>query len=412
MMKDELKIFVIEDGKPVSSDIIQKFNLQIKDLSKNSDSEIISDFVGIVRRESSILFSMPKHYYDKNEFDNLDITKKLYYIKLVMNTIFSSVLSNTYSEFHNSDLETDLSFESFYKIYDYYKKFGLFYKKRTTVKKGYKGHISWHRVLTTSKKIISNGNLLFLPLYVDKKVNDETLITRCMIFAINYTNYLFSLFVDLPNASGLSSFGIDRTLLDNRSLVISKLKNLQNKIFKDIDIRLLDNLITFFEGLNFSSEKIHDLKFQNFNNIWEKAVEKYLNNYFQCVNNDRLIFSKSKVKNNFSKIPFSEFNLANTNHTLEPDHYFYNKSNDIQYIFDSKYYTVLKNFDYKEFSYHILLMNRAATTYDALIMPTRAKNRTEQYIQINKNYLPKGINSVKIYLVYLNMIHVLKNFID
>ena len=80
-MKDELKIFVIEDGKPVSSDIIQKFNLQIKDLSKNSDSEIISDFVGIVRRESSILFSMPKHYYDLDEFENLDTTKKLYYIK-------------------------------------------------------------------------------------------------------------------------------------------------------------------------------------------------------------------------------------------------------------------------------------------------------------------------------------------
>ena len=137
-----------------------------------------------------------------------------------------------------------------------------------------------------------------------------------------------------------------------------------------------------------------------------------MNDYFQCVDNDCLIFAKSKVKNNFSKTPFSEFNLANTNHTLEPDHYFYDKSNDIQYIFDSKYYTTLKNFDYKEFSYHILLMNKATTTYDALIMPTRAKNRTEQYIQINTNYLPKGINSVKIYLVHLNMIHVLKNFID
>ena len=56
-------------------------------------------------------------------------------------------------------------------------------------------------------------------------------------------------------------------------------------------------------------------------------------------------------------------------------------------------------------------MNRAAITYDALIVPTSGKTRTQVFVNINASYLPKEFNHIKIYLEHINMTAVLKNFI-
>lgn len=78
---------------------------------------------------------------------------------------------------------------------------------------------------------------------------------------------------------------------------------------------------------------------------------------------------------------------------MYPDHYYLDKSESTQYIFDSKYYTQLNKLDTKQFVYHILLYKKALKTYNSIIMPTTGKTKTE------------------VFLTHLNTQDVLKNFV-
>lgn len=408
-----LKITVVKDGQPIPQNIVKKFNLQIRDYATNLQYDLICDFVGIVRRENEILFAMPKHYMSIESFNKLSLEKKINHIKLILNVVFTYEKNLTYDSFENDkDLKTDFSFEAYFKIYDYFKKYGLFYDKKENIEKGYKGHLSWHKILSSSKKIISHNNLILFPFYVNKRENSTNLITKAMAFAINYTYYVLGDFVDLPNAVQLASWGVDKDMENNSSSVAFQLENLQNKIFKDADKELLNELIIFFRGLSSSKNNAtKDFKQYHFNDVWEKAVELYLNDYFLCIHDDNFIFDSKGSNKHFKKIALKNYNVVKPHDILQPDHYYLDESEDKQYIFDSKYYTNLHEFDHKQFVYHILLMNRAAITYDALIVPTSGKTRTQVFVNINASYLPKEFNHIKIYLEHINMTAVLKNFI-
>lgn len=60
----------------------------------------------------------------------------------------------------------------------------------------------------------------------------------------------------------------------------------------------------------------------------------------------------------------------------------------------------------------MILCNRAANTYDALIMPSENKTYTETHLDLAMNYLPIKNLSIKILLTHLNTQDVLENFIE
>lgn len=414
MLKERrLSIIAIEEGRHVSDKIIEQFNLSSFDIGRGQNSENISAFTGIVIKSNDLLVSFPKHYVDLKVFNNLKYQAKVNHIRLIMKSIIHYETSPDYTEFRKSkDMTSSFPFDVFFNIYDYYQKYGLYHEKLTAFKRGLSGKISFKNTIARANKIISNNNLIFLPFYVSKSLPIDNLITQCMIFAMNYTQQLFGPFLPLPSDSKLLEKGIDKNIENNYPNIIGALNELRSSIFKDIDTNLLNNLILYFEGLNATLRDVQSIKHYHYNNVWEKAVEKYLNSNFSGIVDDKLTFNGNNNHIQFEKGKFGNYDMEHPTNNLQPDHYYLDKLQSIQYIFDSKYYVQLKGLNHKQLVYHMLLTNRARKTYDALIMPSRSKTRTEVHVNINQSFLPSEMNELKILLTHLNTKDVIENFVN
>ncbi|ARW51209.1 LlaJI family restriction endonuclease [Levilactobacillus brevis] len=409
-----LNIVAIQEGSTVPEDVVNKYHLLFSDVGTNAKWERISSFCGVVRRGTSILVSLPKHYINLNEFNQLPDSDKLKHIRLILRTIVSYELNPAYSSFRKEDdLNSSFSFSSFFNIYDYFQKYGLHSKNRKNIKRGYSGKISWKDTIHKSQRIISDENLVFLPFFIRQNVSDEDFITRCMVFAINYTEELFGNLLALPDNSSIASRGVEKSLRENNEAVLFKLEMMGREIFKDIDKKLLSDLMNFFRCINDDPHNIRDIKHYHFNNVWEKAVENYLNNHFIGIREDRPIFGTPEKKFRFEKLVLKSYNVVfeHLQDTLQPDHYYYDNVKDVQYIFDSKYYNSIYGLNHKQFVYHMILCNRAENTYDALIMPSEKRTFTEIHLNLATDYLPPKNKRVKILLIHLNTQDVLGNFI-
>lgn len=414
------KIIAIEDGQPISNKIVSKFNLGFRDtgkIIKNNKIVQTSNFTGFVVKDDAILVSFPKHYINLKKFKNLPtINEKINHIKLIMNTIISYRSNRHYADYQkDTDINTNFAFEAFNEIYEYYQNYGLYNIRHKTLKKGYRGKIAWKKTISRSNKIVSNGNLLFVPFYVEDKNYSETFITDCMIFAINYTLALYGQFLSMPTFSELAARGTVCPLNGDYAAIVQKLYSVKSRVFKDIHRRLVDNLIRFYQGLDSDGTTSRDIKYYSYSGIWERAVEKYLNKYFSGIsqNNgqDYLEFNGNNFDGKFAKYTIKHYDKAHPDNKLEPDHYYLDKSSHIQYIFDSKYYVKLDKLDHKQFVYHALLYRKAEKTYNSLIMPTRGKTRSEIFLDLNDEYLLDPSQKMQILLTHLNTQDVLKNFV-
>ena len=408
-----LKIVAIQEGSVIPDNIVKKYQLSYTDFSENNNLESISSFCGVVQRGTTILVSFPKHYISLDKFNQLSTLRKISHVRLILNTIVSYEMNPAYSSFRKKDdMNTSFSFTSFFHIYDYFKKYGLYFESKENIKKGYNGKIFWKNTIHQSKKIISGGKLIFLPFFLRQNTSNENFITDCMVFAINYTEELFGDLIDLPDNSSIASRGVDKNIKNNNDAVIYNLEMMKKGIFKDIDKKLLNDLINFFRGINGNLHNIEDIKHYHFNIIWEKAVEKYLNDHFVGVKNNNLIFETRGNKFKFSKLVLKNYNTAlkHNKDTLQPDHYYNDRINETQYIFDSKYYNHLDELNNKQFVYHMMLSNRAKNTIDALIMPSEDQTFTEVHLDLSRDYLPMKSKNVKILLCHIKTQDVLENF--
>lgn len=409
------EITAVQDGNKIKPEFIKKYRLSGRDVKvKIADGKEIylSNFVGIVRRGANILVSLPKHYIELSEFNLLPNDQKISHIKFIMSIVLKFEINDEYKEFRKeNEMNSDFSMSAFFEVYDYYKKFGLFQSPDYQINKGFSGKITWKDTMRKSNKIFSKDNIIFSPFYVKKKIPQDNLITSVMIFIINYTEYIFRDLLSLPDNSKIVNRGIEKRFMNNPSLV-EALYKIRSKTFKDIDCKLLDNIILFFNGVNKGSADTTAIKHYNFSAIWESAVQKYLNNFFFGVEDKCLIFKNFRKENvSFKKETFIGFDNQRPSLRIEPDHYYLDKGNDTQYIFDSKYYNRLDQINYKQLVYQLLLSNKATVTYNALIMPYEGPTRSDVHVNIDPSWLPNGI-SIYIILEKLNMVDVLTSFLN
>ena len=158
--------------------------------------------------------------------------------------------------------------------------------------------------------------------------------------------------MDLPSNSRIVSRGIDNVFLANAEKIIGQLNVLQSHIFKDADKALVMNLIIFLREANTGLFETEYIKQYDYSNLWEKAVEKYLNGHFAGLNQDghQLLFGTEHSSDEgmrFAKLSDNGYNLAHPGWRLEPDHYWLDEDTGTQYIFDSKYYTKLTDLNHK-----------------------------------------------------------------
>lgn len=188
------KITIIEEGRTVSNEIIHFFNLRGEDIRNNTSLGNVCNFTGLTIKNDKMLFSMPKNYMDISYIRSSDLETKLKYIKLVLRSIIEYETNSEYKSFRrNDDFKSSFSLSAFYNIVNYYKKYGLFYQNSSYIGKGYTGKVHWKRTIQNSNKIIDNdGNLVFVPFFINIKSRNSNFITECMVFAINYTRELLS----------------------------------------------------------------------------------------------------------------------------------------------------------------------------------------------------------------------------
>lgn len=200
--------------------------------------------------------------------------------------------------------------------------------------------------------------------------------------------------------------------------ILNFLYQFRNTIYKDIDKELFNDIIVFLEKLNAGSrDKQHAVKDYSFSSVWEKAVEKYLNDYFVGMKDGKLEYSEGKNagRKRFGKQVNRGYNRARPEWSMQPDHYY--KDGNTLYIFDSKYYNDVTDLNHKQFVYHVLYGRKVKVTYDALIIPSYGKTDTELYVDIPYDWDCSDESGsdddggIVIYLNRLNTIDVLKNFI-
>lgn len=371
----KIKYFVVQDGAEVNKSIKNKFN---KSLSSDDtrDNYRKWNFVGFIVQNNEMLVSFPKHYYSHNELlqinnklDESDIFLNSFEkkVKLLFNTIQkgSKKIENKNKKIghmkENDIPNVGYPFKAYFGVYNHFKRFGLYHDENIIKKFGYSGNIQWKDTIRKSNPIFSEENIIFTPLVIKEKLVDEVFITHAMAYVIDSTIEKFRVILDGTR----TGYKVNPNEFKNKKTVISRLRKIKEKTFKDVYKKLIDNLIDFFENVE-TGTKRQCIKIYNFNNIWEDIIETYLEEHFEKVIQLKEIndldkdmkhygivkFTTEKRKNQFKKTIFKIDGRSEVEKTIEPDHYWFDEENKIRYIFDSKYKDKMDTYDEKQLQYH------------------------------------------------------------
>lgn len=404
-----MKTFFRVDGCMIEEDLIELFSLKddSRDIrySKKQKTNVLN-FVGMTIEKDNLLISFPKNYISTDKINEL--TKED--IKLVMRLLFEDVTTGTNNLNLSDELSTNFPFYHFNGVYNYYKIFGLYSQRIEYYKEGIHGRISWKETINKSNKIINKKGVFFNPIISIKSREDFNFISECMIYIINSTLDKFSFLFDVPRIPEEQSINISEY---DTSFILSELHKIKSRIFKDNEKKLLFHIIEFFSSRN--TYGVIEFKYYNFNLIWERVVNKYLNDYFIAIieENDLISIklSEKKLDNlvRFKKVKY----YVDTNNRLniQPDHHYID--GDIQYLFDSKYYTELDGLDYKQISYFTFLKNQVKyQTYNVLILPSNEENKFTKYFEVKNNFHENEYDKILIFKYELNVKKLIKNYLN
>ncbi|MDQ2234439.1 hypothetical protein [Ligilactobacillus animalis] len=361
---------------------------------------------GTKHPESSILFFVPvwiifviKDYY-KNKYTN-----KIFMVVIIIDIIsLFVILMKSGVPSYIRYILFYVVVVTFFDIYNYYQKYGLYHENIIETQQGYSGNILWKQTIRNSAKVVSKKGILFLPLKIKKIRPKQVLISEFMSYAIEYTLQNFSMFLNMPGIVENRNI-LQRNFIDNKDHIIRELRSLRNKVYKDIHKKLVSDLINFYEQLAIGG--IYYLKHYTFSAIWEKMVERYLNNHFQDIESNKMIFNKEKsFQNNFHKEIFYP-NKMNSIQNIQPDHYM--TRGDKQFIFDAKYYNCVRGINYKQVAYYfflerlsedapLFLKKKYSKTYTALILPGDIEQKIHFKFNSEFNSLEKDFVILEYYL--------------
>lgn len=416
-----LEKYIMQEGEKISPEKKSLFTslLTPEDL-KYSNGRYIVQFTGFIISEKIALISFPKHYFDSKLIQRKECEKKIqdldYHIKLLFNTIHkASFKKSDLGLGVLQDLDADYPFSSFFQIYDYFQKYGIYQDAEGVKKFGYSGKIDWKTSLQKSPLVVNDGKILYLPMVINEVVNKNVFVGKCMAYVIDSTIEKFFLFISFERTN-YEYRDIDWS---KRIPIIQQLREIEQQNFKDIHKKLIRDLINFFQNENYTSNLLK-IKLYTFNLVWEDMVNEYLKNYFMEINENKLIFEEfpKVTKNNFSKKRFYPDIRGKEGYYIELDHYL--KQVGIEYLFDSKYYQKVWGLDYKQLAYYQMFQNQNANKiYAALLLPTHRETQHPDNFKIHFHFNPyflkeiteDSIEEFKIIEQYLNVQQVIQAYL-
>ena len=423
MNNDNLNIYCVEDGKDnidninIDNDDIRNkfketlFHLVLCDKNENNTNYQIS-FVGIIHIKDYILLSLPKHFKREKETKK----EKKENLKLILRLLLK--YCNNIGLKGNDDGYSNIPMDAYFKILDYYKKYGIYKDTYLEYKKSFDGNINWKRTIAKSDKFISNGNLIFLPFIVKHKIYDENIISEVMKYIINDGYDKIGQFLDINIRVKIDN---NINIEDNIDYIIKKLEDIKHNTYKDLTIKLINSLQEYLRWKN-SNTEISFFVTKNFEYIWEKMLADYLDNNFigiiekgekknylkfnNFVTNKKELIKKKRVEFDECDIYLNEDKKEMKKHILEFDYYLEDK-NEI-YLFDAKYYKEVKSLNYKQVVYHYERNNYTKNKtdyiiYDYLLLPCE-----KEYLKIHSY---RKEDNIKIFEYYFDIRKVIKNLV-
>jgi hypothetical protein len=393
-----MKISYIEDGEKINDNLIEAFNLD-NIFYRESSGRKISNFVGFIFNSEGILVSIPKKFISKSEPE--------YILKERAIILFRVLSKYNSSGFEydgiDSGFECNIPINSIKNIVLYYNNFGIYCNREKKISDNNVGKVNWKTVFNKSFSLYNGDIFIFSPLYRNSIINIDNIISEIMIYAL-YLISGFSNFLNLYNFQEV--FICPKTIANNFSFILNSLYNYKQSVFKDLDKKLINSLIIFFQSYSNFNHRYKMVTF-NFEAVWEKAVENYLNSNFKCYNSvlDNYIFENSQPS--FCKKNFIVDDSINK-HSISIDHFY--QDTKFTYIFDSKYFFNVSDLNYKQIAYSYFVAFKYKIPNEkiksALILPS---NKNDILV---RSHLDRCLeDKISIDEIYLPMINVLRNYI-
>lgn len=410
-----------QDGLVANDTLIKEFNLGPKQI-KYSDStgKYYFDFVGFIFHNDNILTVFPKHYFTETELSHLNNThlESNSDIKLLFDVIQNYIQkehSNASAKSYIGSLDgydSNYPFKAFFQVYSYFQKYGLYKEKENKIVKDARGKISWKTTIAKSNKIISEGNLIFSPFFVNKKNYNSVFLTDCMAFIIDHTIDTFHDFISMKKVGNNNKFDF----IKNVDYVLAQLRASLNVAFKDVNKKLIQSMIEFFEqyGGRATGGNYH-IEIKYFDMIWQKMIESYLNKHFVGIDNTTKCALFDTNTNSgivrFDSKRFSDIDNSNHNFYIDVDHLAF--KDKYLYIFDSKYYSQVNELNYKQLAYNEILRYYFKDTkeiYNILFLP--GENSVNLHFSYSQNCIGSRTYGISIMEQYLEIKKIMIDYLN
>lgn len=402
-MNNQKKIELVNDGQVVDKNLVYSWDIFNYCTQYNGNFTI--SFVGVIIKNRKILFSFPKHYQVKKEDKNqISSMKQILYILSKARTSYGSF---------DKGIKGEFPIKAYLGILKYYKKYGLYSLNERYFENGYDGNIDWNKTINKSNKIIYKKNIMFFPFEIKKSKNKSVFISECM----NYILADGSKYRDFITMIIPYKYINKNNIFNNLKYVLNELKKIRNLYFKDIEKKLINNLIEYIEWKSKVQNNVRllTLKFENY---WEIMINEYLNAKFYGIKDDKITWEPINQINQYKfckpemeYVESKEVRSRNPNshlYKIQYDHIFIDNKNYKIVIFDSKYfYNEVGKLNYKQLFYHYNLMYKYPkySIYNGLLLPTEKDYYTK--IHVDRS----DLDGVKIIEHYINLNLVLDYYL-
>lgn len=393
------EIQIVNDGQTVDKDFVN--NWEIFDYCDQYNGSLTISFVGAIIKNEKILFSFPKHYkVEDNEQDQFSCMKQILYIL--------SKAKSSYGSFDKGQ-KGEFPIKAYLGILMHYKKYGIYLSNEQYYENGYAGNIDWNRTVNKSNKNIHKKGVIFFPLTIKRTRDKNVFISECM----NYVLADAYRYKKLINMIMPYKYINKNNIFSNLKYILNELKKIRNLYFKDLERRLINNLIEYMEWKSTARDNVRliTLKFENY---WEIMINEYLNDSFCGIEEDQIVWGNNK-QNKFSKYEMEYVESVEKRlqyrsrrpYKIQYDHIFIDDENHKIVLFDSKYFNAEVNqLNYKQLFYHYNLKQKYPEflIYNGLLLPTEKNYYTKIHVD------RMDLDGVKIIEHYINLNDVLKYY--
>lgn len=262
--------------------------------------------------------------------------------------------------------------------------------------------------------MINKDNLIIFPFYLEKSSDTYVFLTECMQYVLEDGYNVYGKYFNEGIPYKFES-SIKEKISNSLDNVIDKLISVSRNHFKDIEKKLIKNLIDYFKWkVNASNTTL--LLTTTFDSYWSLLVHTYINkNFYGLDKNGTFIFKYNCNKHNFSRevshnIESLKARETSRKFSVRYDHI--EVTEDNMYLFDSKYYQEIDGLNYKQFSYDVISRthyNRVETINNSLILPTDGESYAKVHLDTRDIKGPSS--GILIMENYLNVKEVISNYL-